>query len=180
MTRALSAAAALGGFGLLAATASAASCCGGGAHATHAGATHASTHGAVSNEILEPYLAIQQALAADSMEGVSKHAAKLADVAELGAAGKLADAEDIETARHAFHSVSKEIVKRAQAAGMENTEVRLAHCPMAFGNEGADWLQTGDTLANPYYGAAMLRCGEFREHTGAAQGGRGERGGHQR
>lgn len=42
------------------------------------------------------------------------------------------------------------------------------HCPMAFDNTGADWLQNHDQLQNPYFGAAMFRCGEQVEVIGAA------------
>jgi hypothetical protein len=34
---------------------------------------------------------------------------------------------------------------------------------------GGDWLQLEGTLANPYYGATMLRCGEL-VHTLPAEG----------
>jgi Cu(I)/Ag(I) efflux system membrane fusion protein len=34
---------------------------------------------------------------------------------------------------------------------------------MAFDNQGADWLQRGEQINNPYFGASMLRCGEIRE-----------------
>jgi Cu(I)/Ag(I) efflux system membrane fusion protein len=33
---------------------------------------------------------------------------------------------------------------------------------MAFDNQGADWLQWGEQINNPYFGASMLRCGEIR------------------
>lgn len=36
-----------------------------------------------------------------------------------------------------------------------------AHCPMAFANQGADWLQAEEAIANPYFGARMFRCGEI-------------------
>jgi len=36
-----------------------------------------------------------------------------------------------------------------------------AHCPMAFGNRGADWLQATEEIANPYFGAKMFRCGDI-------------------
>ena len=36
---------------------------------------------------------------------------------------------------------------------------RKAYCPMA----DADWIQTDNVLANPYFGASMLRCGTFKE-----------------
>ncbi|MCB0295126.1 MAG: DUF3347 domain-containing protein, partial [Calditrichaeota bacterium] len=34
------------------------------------------------------------------------------------------------------------------------------HCPMAFDNKGADWLQDKQGVENPYFGSAMFRCGE--------------------
>jgi hypothetical protein len=39
----------------------------------------------------------------------------------------------------------------------------LAHCPMAFGNKGGFWIQGDKKIANPYYGAMMLRCGSVKE-----------------
>jgi Cu(I)/Ag(I) efflux system membrane fusion protein len=33
---------------------------------------------------------------------------------------------------------------------------------MAFDNAGAEWLQRGEQIDNPYFGASMLRCGEIR------------------
>ncbi len=37
------------------------------------------------------------------------------------------------------------------------------YCPMAFNNKGAGWFQPATELANPYYGAMMLRCGETKK-----------------
>jgi hypothetical protein len=34
---------------------------------------------------------------------------------------------------------------------------------MAFDSKGANWIQAGETTANPYYGATMLRCGAQEE-----------------
>lgn len=50
--------------------------------------------------------------------------------------------------------------------------VYRTHCPMVEGGVEIDgdpigtWLQKSDTLANPYWGAAMLRCGEFHGQLG--------------
>jgi hypothetical protein len=33
---------------------------------------------------------------------------------------------------------------------------------MAFDNQGAYWLQASETVANPYFGAEMLRCGAIK------------------
>jgi Cu(I)/Ag(I) efflux system membrane fusion protein len=35
----------------------------------------------------------------------------------------------------------------------------VAHCPMALEGKGAKWLQAGEQLRNPYFGAEMLTCG---------------------
>ena len=37
---------------------------------------------------------------------------------------------------------------------------------MAFDNKGADWLQLDEDLLNPYFGDAMLKCGEVKEVIG--------------
>ncbi|MCE7909965.1 MAG: DUF3347 domain-containing protein, partial [Candidatus Omnitrophica bacterium COP1] len=41
--------------------------------------------------------------------------------------------------------------------------LKHSFCPMAFDNKGAYWIQTGDIIANPYFGSKMLRCGEIRK-----------------
>ncbi|MDF1811274.1 MAG: efflux RND transporter periplasmic adaptor subunit [Verrucomicrobiales bacterium] len=41
--------------------------------------------------------------------------------------------------------------------------VNQAHCPMAFNDEGADWLVDSEEINNPYFGAKMLKCGEITE-----------------
>jgi Cu(I)/Ag(I) efflux system membrane fusion protein len=39
--------------------------------------------------------------------------------------------------------------------------IYVQHCPMANSNKGADWLSWEQEIRNPYYGEAMLRCGEI-------------------
>ena len=36
---------------------------------------------------------------------------------------------------------------------------RWFNCPMAFDNEGGNWIQESTETSNPYYGAMMLKCG---------------------
>ena len=38
----------------------------------------------------------------------------------------------------------------------------VMHCPMADENRGAEWLQTTEPLANPYFATSMKRCGEVK------------------
>ncbi|MCP4450592.1 MAG: DUF3347 domain-containing protein, partial [Planctomycetes bacterium] len=37
------------------------------------------------------------------------------------------------------------------------------HCPMAFDNQGASWLQNVNDIKNPYFGDMMLKCGELTD-----------------
>jgi len=54
-------------------------------------------------------------------------------------------------------------------------EVARAHCPMVEGGVEIDgqpigtWLQRSGRLANPYWGAIMLRCGDFHGSLGGTQ-----------
>ena len=53
----------------------------------------------------------------------------------------------------------------------ERPAVHTVHCPMAFGDRGADWLSAERAVENPYFGARMFGCGEV---TGTVSGGVGE------
>lgn len=129
--------------------------------------------------LIQPYLQVQQALAADDLDA-SKQAAEsfvkaihggpskdgAPSIAKLETAGhRIAESEDIETARVAFSSLSLEMKPLIEHVGTSGeTSLYLAHCPMAFDGEGGSWLQGSDeAIINPYYGAKMLRCGSVQE-----------------
>ena len=44
----------------------------------------------------------------------------------------------------------------------------ITFCPMAFGNRGAYWLQDTESILNPYFGHAMLKCGKVTDRIAAA------------
>jgi membrane fusion protein, copper/silver efflux system len=117
----------------------------------------------VTEEAISSYLSIQKALASDSMEQVTANAAKLHAVTQLKEAEQLASARDINTARLHFERVSEHLIAAVRKNGAKHKDLRLVHCPMAFNNRGAFWLQEGEPIANPYFGSRMLRCGEFRD-----------------
>ncbi len=72
-------------------------------------------------------------------------------------------APDIASMRAAFAPLSRAILAMASGLGVPRETVwHEAFCPMAFENTGAPWLQESETIANPYFGSAMLRCGEIR------------------
>lgn len=117
--------------------------------------------------VIESYLKVQTALAADSLPDAQTAARALVKVATpLGAplkaasdaAGQVAAAADIKAARAAFGSLSDGLLALA-GDGPAGKGVRVAYCPMVK----RSWLQTGSEIANPYYGSAMLRCGEFKK-----------------
>ncbi len=70
----------------------------------------------------------------------------------------------IDDARIHFERMSDGIFALQRAFGHSGEETwHLAYCPMAFDFKGADWLQRGTEINNPYFGASMLRCGEVQE-----------------
>ena len=64
--------------------------------------------------------------------------------------------------RKAFVEVSNSVVAVAKASPGTKT-LYLFRCPMAFESEGADWLQSSEDLANPYYAKEMKACGSLEE-----------------
>jgi hypothetical protein len=123
--------------------------------------------------IVEPYLAIQQALADDSTDQVKANAGNIATAAtalgapamKLGTAAlQLAgsvDAEqpDIEVVRERFGVLSEAIDTYMTGLNLKAPEgVKVAWCPMVK----KPWLQRGDAISNPYYGKDMLTCGNFK------------------
>jgi Cu(I)/Ag(I) efflux system membrane fusion protein len=45
---------------------------------------------------------------------------------------------------------------------LSSGELFVLYCPMANNNKGADWLSASSEVQNPYYGSAMLNCGELK------------------
>jgi hypothetical protein len=129
------------------------------------------------NDLFKAYLAIQTALAGDTTEHVKHHlmsvrqsAAALSDASNPAlaqAAKAVAEAadfptDDIKTTRKRFVPLSASVIELAKLAPPDASAastVYEAFCPMAK----AAWLQVGDTIANPYYGKSMLRCGSIRQ-----------------
>jgi hypothetical protein len=124
--------------------------------------------------VLEPYLRIQEQLAADSVEGVRSDANLVAQAAAKmgadaqrvsGAARQLATAATtLDGARKAFATLSEEVIAYAEKTKTPlGPEVFTVHCPMAK----ATWLQKGEQVRNPHYGKSMLSCGEIKKRPGA-------------
>jgi Cu(I)/Ag(I) efflux system membrane fusion protein len=150
--------------------------------------------------VYSAYLDAQEALAADDLGGFVQAASDaktaLGFVEEAGLVGEpLAEwrraasrlrvenaITSIDTARTRFERMSEGVIALQRRFGHRGSETwNLANCPMAFDNKGADWLQRGTQINNPYFGGQMLRCGDIRESfapldtapEGSEQGGNG-------
>lgn len=74
---------------------------------------------------------------------------------EIGqAAGRLAKATDIASARKAFGELSKPMVRYREMSSGDRPVV--VYCPMAK----KAWLQPDGEIGNPYYGQSMAKCGD--------------------
>jgi membrane fusion protein, copper/silver efflux system len=103
-------------------------------------------------EAIEPEGLSQEALRA--WVGLAK---RLRDAGTKGAA-----AAEIGALRLAFQDASRAILELERSFGHATGRYVEAYCPMAFDNAGAAWLQVGEELNNPYFGASMLRCGDVK------------------
>ncbi|MGM0557221.1 MAG: efflux RND transporter periplasmic adaptor subunit [Myxococcota bacterium] len=73
------------------------------------------------------------------------------------------EASDIAAARAIFEDITQQLKLLLQHFGNPlDEELKVAYCPMAFDNRGAEWLQTESEVDNVYFGEEMRRCGEFR------------------
>ncbi|MGD9547856.1 MAG: efflux RND transporter periplasmic adaptor subunit [Candidatus Krumholzibacteriia bacterium] len=92
------------------------------------------------------------------------------DAADLaGPLAAMTAAEDIDSRRRPLQDLTLALWRVLERYQVEYREtVRRFNCPMAYGNQGGDWLQLDPTTANPYFGAAMLRCGLQTDSLGTA------------
>lgn len=56
-----------------------------------------------------------------------------------------------------------ELTRRASLTGEVPETLYVMHCPMVFEDRGANWMQSVEALANPYYATQMKKCGEVVE-----------------
>lgn len=109
------------------------------------------------------YLPLAQALADDDDPAAKQSAENLAanTTGDLKAlAQSVVEAEDIRARRAEFQPLSNALIALVREHGIDAVgDVFVVHCPMAFGDAGADWLSAKPRVLNPYYGDRMLTCG---------------------
>ena len=96
------------------------------------------------------------------------HMAWMNDIAPINdGAEKIASSKDIGDARKVFEGLSKTMSNTAMSFKIQFKESAvIVHCPMAFKDRGANWMQLGDTVSNPYLGNRMKECGEVKMKLG--------------
>lgn len=76
------------------------------------------------------------------------------------AAENFVSAQNLQQQRQAFVPLSEEMVRTVAAFGVQDETLYVDFCPMANSDRGAFWLSEIEEIRNPYYGEAMLTCGE--------------------
>lgn len=130
------------------------------------------------------YLELKDALVASELAVAKTAAARLArdldaaDMAAMGAqhddwmsyavpvqhaAAEVAEAADLPAAREHFAQLTDPLVAAVDVLGDGGADLYVQHCPMAFDNAGADWVAAESEVRNPYFGDAMLTCGQVVE-----------------
>jgi len=139
--------------------------------------------------VVQKYLLLQGALASDDKDGAARAAGQTLEAlsaVEMSlvsskahnvwmdnsvkiktALDKIEGADGIKAMREGFEALSNELIAVVGQFGVyEDKTLYKFHCPMAFNNKGADWLQIDKDTRNPYFGASMLKCGQVIEVIG--------------
>jgi Cu(I)/Ag(I) efflux system membrane fusion protein len=72
-------------------------------------------------------------------------------------------ASDLESQRETFSEFNLMFYKTVKTFGLAEETVYYQYCPMANRDTGAYWFSRTKEIRNPYFGDAMLQCGETRE-----------------
>lgn len=132
-----------------------------------------------ANELLEGYLSISATLGERETENAKPIDVKpLIDLSSMAATHAGAEAKPyleklattlqamagkpLEEQRAAFIEVSNAMIELVRVSPPDQKVYRV-RCPMAFHSSGADWLQTTEDVANPYYAQEMKACGTVEE-----------------
>jgi len=126
-------------------------------------------------DILNCYLEIKDALASDDAGQASEQGKKLQavlnntsvenkDVGEHFQSLKrftdrIAGSSNLNMQRIAFKGLTESVVEVLNSTDTNDISLYLQYCSMAL-QKGAQWLSASEEIANPYYGEAMLVCGE--------------------
>jgi Cu(I)/Ag(I) efflux system membrane fusion protein len=127
----------------------------------------------IYRQILNRYIELKDALVSsdsDSVLRVSENAVRdLTDLPPVEQVQEVMDffknlviTKNIDGQREIFRMLSEVMVKYGTAIPHHQQTFYLQYCPMANSNQGATWISQFQEIRNPYFGEAMLSCGEIR------------------
>ncbi len=76
---------------------------------------------------------------------------------------RLVKADDIGQQRDVFSALSNALIEALEQFEVKREIVFVAYCPMALDDKGAYWASEFEEIKNPYFGDAMLGCGEVEK-----------------
>jgi Cu(I)/Ag(I) efflux system membrane fusion protein len=74
----------------------------------------------------------------------------------------ISETSNLKEQRNHFKNLSTYLTNAIEVFGI-NEKVYYQFCPMANNNKGAYWLSKEKKVINPYFGNAMLTCGEIKQ-----------------
>ena len=75
---------------------------------------------------------------------------------------RMEETKDVGIQRKNFITLSDNLFQLLKVSN-QDSPIYYQHCPMANDGKGANWLSRENVIKNPYYGSAMLTCGETVE-----------------
>lgn len=111
-------------------------------------------------KLLPDYIDLQQTLADDDFDNSVHYYKKLLHTG-VKLEIEFIEVKSINDLRENFYLISGLMLSNSDKLTSEQ-ELNEAYCPMAFDNSGASWIQIGEVIDNPYFGASMLRCGVIK------------------
>lgn len=72
---------------------------------------------------------------------------------------KIKQSDDVEEQRNQFDFLSQAMINSIKAFGTDGKQYYVQYCPMAKGDQGANWIATEAQIRNPYFGDKMMKCG---------------------
>lgn len=138
-------------------------------------------------KLLSDYYALKDGFIAEKMEVINQSAKDMQLAADSLLLGELkADTSLIATAqsysigisaelkgllgesgmeqkRKSFQLVSDQLYDLVRTVQYDRAVVYHDYCPMAFNDQGANWLSKESAIRNPYLPKKMLSCGEIKD-----------------
>ncbi|GAC1439593.1 MAG: hypothetical protein NVSMB63_05040 [Sediminibacterium sp.] len=71
--------------------------------------------------------------------------------------------KELEAKRRSFQMVGQQLYDLIRTVQYDRAIVYHEFCPMAFNEQGADWLSNSSDIRNPYLPKKMLTCGEVKD-----------------